>query len=77
MHGVGGVSKIDWSMDGVEWLDGVGVAGTVDPSLNVVNMSGSTLVVVRLKSGDHTVAVVYRLIRQRSTTLDLNVGTSV
>ena len=28
-------------MDGVELLDGVGVAGAVDQSLNVVNMSGS------------------------------------
>ena len=64
MHGVGGVSKIDWSMDGVEWLDGVGVAGAVDRSLNVVNMSGSALVVIRPKSGEHAVAVVYRLIRK-------------
>ena len=64
MHGVGGVSKIDSSMDGVEWLDGVGVAGAVDRSLNVVNMSGSALVVMRPKSGEHAVAVVYRLIRK-------------
>ena len=57
-------SKIDWSMDGVEWLDGVGVAGVVDRSLNVVNMSSSALVVIRPKSGEHAVAVVYRLIRK-------------
>jgi hypothetical protein len=41
---VDGVSKIDWSMDGDEWLDGVGVAGAVDPSLNVVNMNTSAVI---------------------------------
>ena len=63
MHGVDGVSEIDWSMDGVELLDGVGVAGTVDQSLHVVNMSGSALVVIRPKSGEHAV-VVYHLMRK-------------
>lgn len=74
LHGGDGASKIDWSMALCDWM--VLEYGMDDPSLDVVNMSVSMLVVIRLRSGEHAVAVVYHLIRQWSTTLNLNVGTT-